>query len=64
MIEDKELFKLFTYYNLKDYTLKIDKKGYYYLIYNVTKHVICYTKNSETMAKAIHLIGGNISDDQ
>lgn len=60
MIDDKELFKLFTHYNLKDYTLKIDKKGYYYLIYNLTKHIICYTNNRDTMYKAINFIGGNL----
>ena len=59
MIDDIYLIKLFAYYNMTDYKLKQDKKGYY-LIYKKNKHIICMTKNRETMRKAIELIGGNL----
>lgn len=60
MIDDIYLIKLFTHYNMSDYKLKQDKKGYYYLIYKKNKHIICMTKNREMMKKAIELIGGNL----
>lgn len=58
MIDDFSLIKLLNYYKMYDYTLKQNKKGYYILIYNATKHNICMTKNRDVMKKAIELIGG------
>ena len=59
MIDDFELIKLLNHYKMYDYTLKQNKKGYYILISNKTKHDICMTKNRDVMKKAIELIGGN-----
>jgi len=58
MIDDIELIKLLNYYKMYDYTLKSNKKGYYILISNKTKHEICMTKDRNVMKKAIELLGG------